>query len=49
MPNGPEKVQTPKTMRDFGYALGVHLPRRTAQLRQIGKLIRANPRGKRKG
>jgi len=36
-----ERVQTPKTLKDFGRAVGVHLPRRLSQLRALGKSTRA--------
>jgi hypothetical protein len=41
-----ERVQTPKTLRDFSHALSKDLPRRLAQLRTLGKLTRSLPRGR---
>ena len=40
MASDPDRVQTPKTLKDFGYALGRYTPMRLGQLRSIGKIIR---------
>ena len=42
----PEPAQTPKTIKDFGHALGRYLPLRLAQLRTIGKITRERVGGK---
>lgn len=44
----PEPAQTPKTIKDFGQALGRYLPMRLAQLRSIGKITRERAGGKAK-
>ena len=49
MPNEPEPIQTPKTIKLFARTLGRYLPMRMMQLRTMGKIMRAKtaPKGKR--
>jgi len=41
MATDPDQIRAPQSLREFGRALGIHLPRQLTQLRRIGKQTRA--------